>query len=71
MLLLKNEVDELSLSVMEEIRLLVSLCGSVVHLIPKTELVRAQLCERSFRLLTPFLSSRVRDTACSMVPSPA
>ena len=43
MLLLKNEVDELSLSVMEEIRLLVSLCGSVVHLIPKTELVRAQL----------------------------
>ncbi|RPD60781.1 hypothetical protein L227DRAFT_653063 [Lentinus tigrinus ALCF2SS1-6] len=38
-LLLKNEVDELSLSVMEEIRLLVSLCGSVVHLIPKTELL--------------------------------
>ncbi len=39
MLLLKNEVDELSLSVMEETRLLVSLCNSVVHLIPKTELV--------------------------------
>ncbi|KAI0744751.1 nucleoporin Nup186/Nup192/Nup205 [Earliella scabrosa] len=38
-LLLKNEVDELSLSVMEEIRLLVSLCGSVVHLIPRTELL--------------------------------
>ncbi|RDX43688.1 hypothetical protein OH76DRAFT_1188692 [Lentinus brumalis] len=38
-LLLKNEVDELSLSVMEEIRLLVSLCSSVVHLIPKTELL--------------------------------
>ena len=38
-LLLKNEVDELSLSVMEEIRLLVSICSSVVHLVPTTELV--------------------------------
>ncbi|KAI0742693.1 nucleoporin Nup186/Nup192/Nup205 [Daedaleopsis nitida] len=38
-LLLKNEVDELSLSVMEEIRLLVTLCSSVVHLIPRTELL--------------------------------
>ncbi|KAI0351635.1 hypothetical protein OH77DRAFT_1429461 [Trametes cingulata] len=38
-ILLKNEVDELSLSVMEEIRLLVSLCGNVVHLVPKTELL--------------------------------
>ncbi|OBZ74918.1 hypothetical protein A0H81_05368, partial [Grifola frondosa] len=38
-LLLKNEVDELSISVMEEISLLVSLCGNVVHLVPKTELL--------------------------------
>ncbi|KAI8972576.1 nucleoporin Nup186/Nup192/Nup205 [Trametes punicea] len=38
-ILLKMEVDELSLSVMEEIRLLVSLCSNVVHLVPKTELL--------------------------------
>ncbi|KAH9856365.1 nucleoporin Nup186/Nup192/Nup205 [Lenzites betulinus] len=38
-ILLKNEVDELSLSVMEETRLLVSLCSNVVHLVPKTELL--------------------------------
>ncbi|KAI0324921.1 hypothetical protein GY45DRAFT_1331027 [Cubamyces sp. BRFM 1775] len=38
-ILLKMEVDELSLSVMEEIRLLVSLCSSVVHLVPKGELL--------------------------------
>ncbi|KAL1938972.1 hypothetical protein VTO73DRAFT_11125 [Trametes versicolor] len=38
-ILLKNEVDELSISVMEEIRLLVSLCSNVVHLVPKTELL--------------------------------
>ncbi|KAI0776838.1 nucleoporin Nup186/Nup192/Nup205 [Trametes elegans] len=38
-ILLKNEVDELSLAVMEEIRLLVSLCSNVVHLVPKTELL--------------------------------
>ncbi len=38
-LLLKNELDELSISVLEEIRLLVSICASVVHLVPKTELV--------------------------------
>ncbi|CCM02106.1 uncharacterized protein FIBRA_04183 [Fibroporia radiculosa] len=38
-LLLKNEVDELSLSLMEEIRLLVSLSASVIQLVPKTELL--------------------------------
>ncbi|KAI0651312.1 nucleoporin Nup186/Nup192/Nup205 [Trametes meyenii] len=38
-ILLKNEVDELSLSAMEEIRLLVSLCSNVAHLVPKTELL--------------------------------
>ncbi|EMD35026.1 hypothetical protein CERSUDRAFT_125016 [Gelatoporia subvermispora B] len=38
-LLLKNEVDELSLPVLEEIRLLISLCGTVLKLVPKTELM--------------------------------
>ncbi|KAM5532668.1 hypothetical protein V8D89_013637 [Ganoderma adspersum] len=38
-LLLKNEVDELSISILEEIRLLVSICASVVHLVPGTELL--------------------------------
>ncbi|KAL6308871.1 nucleoporin Nup186/Nup192/Nup205 [Sparassis latifolia] len=38
-LLLKNEVDELSLAVLEELRLLVSLCSNVVQHIPKTELL--------------------------------
>ncbi|CDO70405.1 hypothetical protein BN946_scf184999.g46 [Trametes cinnabarina] len=38
-ILLKMEVDELSLSVMEEIRLLVALCSNVVHLVSKQELL--------------------------------
>ncbi|OCH88950.1 hypothetical protein OBBRIDRAFT_888752 [Obba rivulosa] len=38
-LLLKNEIDELSLSVLEEIRLLVLLCAIVLKLVPKTELL--------------------------------
>ncbi|KAF9815688.1 hypothetical protein IEO21_04405 [Rhodonia placenta] len=38
-LLLKNEFDEPSLSVMEEIRLIISLCSNVLQLVPKTELV--------------------------------
>ncbi|EJF60131.1 hypothetical protein DICSQDRAFT_171358 [Dichomitus squalens LYAD-421 SS1] len=38
-LLLKNEVDELSISILEEMRLLVALCSSVVHLVPRTELL--------------------------------
>ncbi|KAI0944532.1 hypothetical protein AcW1_002214 [Taiwanofungus camphoratus] len=38
-LLLKNEVDELSLSVLDEIRLLVSLSASVLQLVSKTELL--------------------------------
>ncbi|KAH9948497.1 nucleoporin Nup186/Nup192/Nup205 [Amylocystis lapponica] len=42
-LLLKNEVDDLSLSVMEEMRLLVSLCANVLQLVPKSELVLLQL----------------------------
>ncbi|KZT05221.1 uncharacterized protein LAESUDRAFT_702393 [Laetiporus sulphureus 93-53] len=38
-LLLKNEVDEFSLSVTEELRLLVCLCTDVVDQVPKTELL--------------------------------
>ncbi|KAI9057540.1 hypothetical protein FKP32DRAFT_1598103 [Trametes sanguinea] len=38
-ILLKMEVDELSLSVMEEVRLLVALCSNVVHLVSKQELL--------------------------------
>ena len=38
-ILLKNEVDDLSLAVIEEARLVVSLCANVLHLVPKTELV--------------------------------
>ncbi|KAH9929472.1 nucleoporin Nup186/Nup192/Nup205 [Fomitopsis serialis] len=38
-ILLKNEVDELSLAVIEEMRLIVSLCANVLHLVPKTELL--------------------------------
>ena len=45
-ILLKMEVDELSLPVMEEIRLLVSLCSSVVHLVPKGELVSTPAAHR-------------------------
>ncbi|KAH9922299.1 nucleoporin Nup186/Nup192/Nup205 [Epithele typhae] len=38
-LLLKNDADELSLSVIEELRLLVLLCSNVVHLVPRAELL--------------------------------
>ncbi|KZT66755.1 hypothetical protein DAEQUDRAFT_767725 [Daedalea quercina L-15889] len=38
-ILLKNEVDELSLAVIDEMRLTVSLCANVFHLVPKTELL--------------------------------
>ncbi|PCH43029.1 hypothetical protein WOLCODRAFT_121398 [Wolfiporia cocos MD-104 SS10] len=37
-LLLKNEVDELSLSVMEEVRLIVTLSASVLQLVPRLDL---------------------------------
>ena len=39
-ILLKNEIDDISLSLLEEIHLLVSLCTNVLPLVPKTELVR-------------------------------
>ncbi|TFY64741.1 hypothetical protein EVJ58_g2418 [Rhodofomes roseus] len=38
-ILLKNEVDDLSLAVIEEMRLIVSLCANVLHLVPKSELL--------------------------------
>ncbi|KAK0437028.1 hypothetical protein EV421DRAFT_1829501 [Armillaria borealis] len=37
-ILLKNEIDDISLSLLEEIHLLVSLCTNVLPLVPKTEL---------------------------------
>ncbi|CDO72024.1 hypothetical protein BN946_scf184943.g59 [Trametes cinnabarina] len=42
-IMLKMEVDELLLSVMEEIRLLVALCSNVMHLILKQEVVHVTL----------------------------
>ena len=38
-ILLKNDAEDLSLTVMEEMRLLISICSSVVPMVPKTELV--------------------------------
>ena len=38
-LLLKNEVDELSLATIEEMRLLVALCTSILPSIPKSDMV--------------------------------
>lgn len=38
-LLLKNEADELSLATVEEMRLLVALCTSVLPSVPKTDVV--------------------------------
>ncbi|KAK0478734.1 nucleoporin Nup186/Nup192/Nup205 [Armillaria novae-zelandiae] len=37
-ILLKNEIDDISLSLLEEIHLLVSLCTNMLPLVPKTEL---------------------------------
>ena len=42
-ILLRNDADDLSLTVLEEMRLVISICSSVVHLIPRTELVRRTL----------------------------
>ena len=39
MILLKVEVDDMSLSLLEEIHLLVSLCTNILPSVPKTELV--------------------------------
>ena len=38
-LLLKNNAEELTLTITDEMRLLVSLCSTVVHLVSKSELV--------------------------------
>ena len=39
-ILLKNETEDMSLSLLEEIHLLVSLCGQVLPLVPRADLVR-------------------------------
>lgn len=38
--MLKNDSEEVALSYIEEIHLLVSLSGGLLHLVPKSELVR-------------------------------
>ena len=48
-LLLKNETEDLSLSSLEEMRLLVSLSTHVLPLIPKAELVRPMLARSGSR----------------------
>jgi nuclear pore complex protein Nup205 len=39
-ILLKNEMDYVPLALLEEIHLIVTLCGSVLPSVPKSELVR-------------------------------
>ena len=73
-LLLKNEVDELSISVLEEIRLLVVLCSSVVHLAPRTELVSLSPFTYEFVASTDIVTEALElrlwcSTQCHFKPS--
>lgn len=42
-ILLKNEADQVPLAIVEEMHLIVSLCASVLPLVPKSELVRIRV----------------------------
>lgn len=43
MILLRNEANRVPLALVEEMHLLISLCTSVLPIVPKTELVRIEV----------------------------
>jgi hypothetical protein len=62
-MILRNDADQISLSVLDEIHLIVHLCSAVFPSVPKSELVSGEplsSCVILFNLFTGFWEQRVR-----------
>lgn len=56
-ILLKTDADDLTMGLLDELHLLISICADVLHLVPKSELVSVAISATSLALTLCYLKA--------------